>query len=83
MKEMTYAQAINEAMSLEMRRDENVFLMGEDVGRYGVLLAFPLACSRSSDGTYQGYAHIGGSYSGSGRRRCGYGHAPDRGSYVF
>ncbi len=35
MKELTYAQAINEAMSYEMRRDENVFLMGEDVGQYG------------------------------------------------
>lgn len=35
MREITYAQAINEAMSEEMRRDEDVFLMGEDVGIYG------------------------------------------------
>ena len=35
MKEMTYAEAIRLAMSEEMRRDENVFLMGEDVGIYG------------------------------------------------
>jgi pyruvate dehydrogenase E1 component beta subunit len=35
MREITYAQAIKEAMSEEMRRDENVFLMGEDVGVYG------------------------------------------------
>ena len=35
MRELTYAQAINEAMSQEMRCDENVFLMGEDVGQYG------------------------------------------------
>lgn len=35
MREITYAQAINEAMSQEMRRDKNVFLMGEDVGIYG------------------------------------------------
>jgi pyruvate dehydrogenase E1 component beta subunit len=35
MSEKTYAQAIKEAMSEEMRRDENVFLMGEDVGLYG------------------------------------------------
>ena len=34
MKEITYAQAINEAISEEMRRDENVFMMGEDLGRY-------------------------------------------------
>jgi len=35
MRELTYAQAIKEAMTLEMRRDENVLLMGEDVGLYG------------------------------------------------
>jgi len=35
MREITYAQAIREAMCEEMRRDENVFLMGEDVGIYG------------------------------------------------
>jgi pyruvate/2-oxoglutarate/acetoin dehydrogenase E1 component len=34
-REITYAQAIKEAMCEEMRRDENVFLMGEDVGIYG------------------------------------------------
>lgn len=34
-REMTYANAIKEAMCEEMRRDENVFLLGEDVGRYG------------------------------------------------
>ncbi len=30
-RELTYAQAINEAMRLEMRRDPRVILMGEDV----------------------------------------------------
>ncbi|MFA5676374.1 MAG: alpha-ketoacid dehydrogenase subunit beta [Christensenellales bacterium] len=35
MREITYAQAIREAMSQEMRRDKSVFLMGEDVGVYG------------------------------------------------
>ena len=34
MREITYADAINEAMSEEMRRDENVFFMGEDIGVY-------------------------------------------------
>lgn len=34
MIEMTYANAIKDAMSIEMRKDENVFLMGEDVGIY-------------------------------------------------
>lgn len=35
MPEMTYAEAIRSAMSEEMRRDERVFLFGEDIGRYG------------------------------------------------
>lgn len=34
MKEVTYAQAINDAMSEEMRRDPNVFMMGEDIAEY-------------------------------------------------
>ena len=32
---LTYRQAVAEAMAEEMRRDPNVFLMGEDVGRHG------------------------------------------------
>jgi acetoin:2,6-dichlorophenolindophenol oxidoreductase subunit beta len=32
MREMTYSEAINEAMREEMRRNPDVFLMGEDVG---------------------------------------------------
>jgi pyruvate/2-oxoglutarate/acetoin dehydrogenase E1 component len=35
MREITYATAIKEAMCDEMRKDEDVFLMGEDVGIYG------------------------------------------------
>lgn len=35
MREITYAQAINEAMSEEMRRDENIVFIGEDIGIYG------------------------------------------------
>lgn len=35
MKEMTYAEAIRLAMTEEMRRDKDIFLMGEDVGIYG------------------------------------------------
>lgn len=34
-REITYLEALREAMVEEMRRDENVFLIGEDVGRYG------------------------------------------------
>jgi len=35
MPEITYAQAIRDAMIEEMRRDRRVFLLGEDVGSYG------------------------------------------------
>jgi pyruvate dehydrogenase E1 component beta subunit len=35
MREITYAEAVREAMSEEMRRDNRVFLMGEDIGVYG------------------------------------------------
>ena len=35
MREVTYAEAIKEAMSEEMRASDDIFLMGEDVGIYG------------------------------------------------
>jgi len=35
MREITYAEAIREALRQEMQRDERVFLMGEDIGVYG------------------------------------------------
>jgi 2-oxoisovalerate dehydrogenase E1 component beta subunit len=34
-KEITYLEAIREALSEEMRRDSKVFVLGEDVGPYG------------------------------------------------
>lgn len=34
-KEMTYQEAIREALREEMMRDERVFLMGEDIGKHG------------------------------------------------
>lgn len=33
-REITYAEAIKEAMCEEMRRDENVYFIGEDIGLY-------------------------------------------------
>ena len=36
-RQTTYIQAVNEAMRDEMRRDASVFIIGEDVGRYGGL----------------------------------------------
>jgi pyruvate dehydrogenase E1 component beta subunit len=35
MPEMTYREAIAQGLREEMRRDENVFLIGEDIGVYG------------------------------------------------
>lgn len=35
MRELSYAQAIREAMAIAMEMDERVFLMGEDIGVYG------------------------------------------------
>src|SRR6266487_3113183 len=34
MREIQFREALREAMSEEMERDENVFLMGEEVGQY-------------------------------------------------
>ncbi len=34
MRELTYVEALNEALREEMRRDERVFLIGEDIGSY-------------------------------------------------
>jgi pyruvate/2-oxoglutarate/acetoin dehydrogenase E1 component len=39
-RQMTYAQAINEAMRLEMRRDPHVILMGEDVAGGATVTGF-------------------------------------------
>jgi len=35
MREITYTEAIREALSEAMREDQNVFIMGEDIGVYG------------------------------------------------
>jgi pyruvate/2-oxoglutarate/acetoin dehydrogenase E1 component len=34
-REITYLEAVREAMTQEMERDERVFLIGEDIGKYG------------------------------------------------
>ncbi|EQB37914.1 MULTISPECIES: alpha-ketoacid dehydrogenase subunit beta [Virgibacillus] len=35
MREITYLEAVREAMSQEMRKNEDVFILGEDIGIYG------------------------------------------------
>ncbi len=37
MREITFADALIEALTEEMRLDERVFVMGEDVGRFGMI----------------------------------------------
>jgi len=37
MRQMSYSEALNEALREEMQRDENVYLLGEDLGDYGGL----------------------------------------------
>ncbi|MEZ4726319.1 MAG: alpha-ketoacid dehydrogenase subunit beta [Caldilineaceae bacterium] len=37
MRRVRYIDAVNEAIKDEMRRDESIFLIGEDIGRYGGL----------------------------------------------
>ena len=37
MRQLTYREAVREAMREAMHKDARVFLMGEDVGRYGLL----------------------------------------------
>ncbi len=37
MRRTTYIQALNEALREELQRDEDVFLIGEDIGHYGGL----------------------------------------------
>ena len=35
MRQITYAEAIREALRHEMKLDDNVFIFGEDVGAFG------------------------------------------------
>ena len=52
MREVTYRDAVREAMCEEMRRDESVYFMGEDIGAYcgafGVSKGMLSAMTRSS-----------------------------------
>src|SRR2546421_12492286 len=54
--EVTYLEAISEALDEEMSRDDSVFLMGEDIGPYG-------GAFRITEGFQQKY----GEWRGPGR----------------
>jgi len=47
-RELTFAQAIREALDEEMARDERIFVMGEDVGAWGGVF-------RTTEGLFQKY----------------------------
>ena len=48
MKSMTVREALNEAMAEEMTRDEDVFLMGEEVADTKALIKYPRVFSKNS-----------------------------------
>ena len=47
-RELTFAQAIREALDEEMARDETIFVLGEDVGAWGGVF-------RCTEGLFQKY----------------------------
>ena len=78
-RELTFAEALNEAMAQEMERDPRVFLMGEDVGGYRRHLPGqqgPSGKVRARAGAR--YADLGGDLLRCWRRRCDRRHAADR-----
>ena len=60
-REITIAQAVNEALAEELRRDERVFVIGEDVAEAG-------RRSRSSPGSSRSSGPSGSSTRRSPRR---------------
>lgn len=48
MRTVSYAEALNDALKEEMRRDALVFVMGEDVGRMGGFSRSPKGSWKSS-----------------------------------
>jgi 2-oxoisovalerate dehydrogenase E1 component beta subunit len=47
-RELTYLEAIREALDEEMARDPNVFLLGEDIGAFGGAFKVTEGCSTST-----------------------------------
>ena len=45
-RKLTMAQAISEAISQEMERSADVFVMGEDIGKYGGIFGATGDCCR-------------------------------------
>jgi 2-oxoisovalerate dehydrogenase E1 component len=56
MREITYRQALNEALAEELERDPNVFLMGEEVAEYNGAYKVSQGCSSASAPTHHRHA---------------------------
>jgi pyruvate dehydrogenase E1 component beta subunit len=70
MAELTVRQALNEAMAEEMRRDKDVFIMGEEVAEYQGAYKVTQTCCRSSARARHRYAdHRARLCRSRGRRR--------------
>src|SRR3989449_8255490 len=68
-REVTYLEAISQALDEEMARDERVFLMGEDIGPYG-------GAFRITEGVQQKYGEWRGGGTPPSRSRGGGGAPP-------
>ena len=69
-REITFAEAIREALAEEMRRDPRVFIMGEDVAEAGTPFKVLSGLGgRIWNHSRRGYADFGSRIHGSGSRR--------------
>lgn len=84
MKEITYAQAINDAMCEEMQRDENVFMMGEDIAEYcGAFGVSRGMLEKFGKDRIMNTPHLRAGLRRRRHRRGYGGHAPHRGADVL
>ncbi len=47
MRELTFREAVVEALDMALGRDKRVFLLGEDIGYYGGLFRRPRGCCKN------------------------------------
>ena len=77
-REITFGEAIKEAIAEEMRRDPRVVLMGEDVAEAGTTFGVLKGLVDGSAGPHHRRADSGSRFHRSRRRRRHDRHAPDR-----
>lgn len=64
---LSFREALNQAMTEEMERDDNVFLMGEEVAEYD-------GAYKVSQGMLKRFGEQGGRYADLGGRVCRHRH---------